>query len=304
MPRIASLIPSATEIVAALDFTESLVARSHSCDFPVPVRALPACTEPKIDIAAPSAAIDRDIKALLSDGLSVYRVDAEKLRALAPDVIVTQTQCEVCAVSEAELETALADWLENRPTIVSLAPNRIADIWSDIQKVADALGAPERGRDLVRGLEIRMAAIAARAAEIGERPGVACIEWIEPLMSGGNWMPELIEMAGGTPLFGKAGEHSPWIDWAALAEADPDVILIMPCGFDMARTRAELAPLTGRGGWQDLRAVREDRVFIADGDRYFNRPGPRIVESLEILAEILHPGKIRFGRRGDGWEVL
>lgn len=302
--RIVSLIPSATEIICALGFESALVGRSHECDYPASVQRLPALTAPKFDPDGTSYAIDRRVKAILQEALSVYRVDAERLRTLRPDVIVTQAQCEVCAVSVQDVEQAVSDWLDARPRIVSLAPSALTDVWADIERVAVALGAPERGRELVAALRRRIAAVVERVGAAAERPRVACIEWIDPLMAAGNWMPELIEMAGGINLFGEAGRHSPWLDWEHVVAADPDVILILPCGFDITRSRRELPRLTGRPEWPALRAVRSGRVYLTDGNHYFNRPGPRLAESLEIVAEILHPLRCRFGHEGHGWESL
>ena len=302
--RVASMLASATEIVAALGFRDALVARSHECDFPVDVDALPACTEPKIDLRGTSREIDDRVKAIVQEGLSVYRVDSEKLKALRPDVIVTQSQCEVCAVSETDMRQAVCDWLDATPNIVTLRPDALADIWVDMQNVADALGAPARGRALIASIQNRMAKVAAAAAALPRRPTVACIEWVDPLMAGGNWMPELVAMAGGENLFGIAGKHSPWMTWDALRQAEPDVIVVMPCGFDIERTRQEMPALTGRADWPRLRAVKTGRVYLTDGNQYFNRPGPRIAESLEILAELLHPAHFDFGHKGRGWVGL
>jgi iron complex transport system substrate-binding protein len=304
MPRIVSLLPSATEIVCALGFERDLVGRSHECDFPPSVEHLPALTEPKFRPKGTSAEIDRDVKKIVGEALAVYRVDTTKLRELKPDFIVTQSQCEVCAVSEADVEAAVAEWLGVKPRIVSLAPYALADLFADMQRVADALGAHQRGVDLVARLKGKMDAIAARAKTAASRPTLATIEWLDPLMAAGNWMPELIEMAGGTNLFGRAGEHSPWMKFDDLTAKDPDAILVSPCGFAIARTMEETSLMTRSPGWNDLRAVRERRVFVADGNQYFNRPGPRIVESLEILAELLHPELFQLGHEGSGWRRL
>lgn len=298
--RIVSLLPSATEIVCAVELRDALVGRSHECDFPPGVERLPALCEPKVPIHGASVEIDRAVRRLVADGLSVYRVDAEALRALAPDVIVTQTQCEVCAVSEADVVAATCDWAGSRVRIVSLAPARLDDVFTDIERVGAALGAAARGTSVVASLRARLAALAARTREL-PRPGIACIEWLDPLMAAGNWVPELVELAGGRNLFGSVGEHSPWLAWEAVRAADPDVIVAMPCGFDLMRTRGEMPALERLPGWDALRAVRAGRVAIVDGHQYFNRPGPRLVESAEILAEILHPGVFDFGHRGKGW---
>jgi iron complex transport system substrate-binding protein len=303
MGRIVSLIPSSTEIVCALGFGQDLVGRSHECDFPEGVRRLPACTSPKFPIDGTSYEIDQRVKAVLAEGLSVYRVDAEALRALAPDIIVTQSQCEVCAVSLRDVEQAVCEWIDSRPRIVSLEPSALDDVWRDVGTVAAALGAADRGEALIAELRARLASIAARAQRIDERPTVAVVEWIDPLMAAGNWMPELLDLAGATSLFGKAGEHSPWMSFDDLAARDPDWILVIPCGFDLSRTRAEMASLEARPQWRQLRAVRLRRVALGDGNQFFNRPGPRLVESLEILAEILHAGEFDFGHRGRGWRL-
>ncbi len=287
--------------MCALGFENELVGRSHECDYPAGVAKLPALTEPKFRVEGTSAEIDLRVKQIVGDALSVYRVDAARLRELRPDVIVTQSQCEVCAVSEREVEAAVAQWLGVQPRVVSLAPYALADVFTDLKRVAKALGAAERGDTLEAQMRARMDAIAARANSLDTRPRFACIEWIDPMMSAGNWMPELAAMAGGDNLFGRAGEHSPWMKLEELAAADPEVIMISPCGFNIARTLTELPALTRHAQWSKLRAVRERRVFIADGNQYFNRPGPRLVESLEILAELLHPEAFKFGHENTGW---
>ena len=304
--RIVSLIASSTEIICALGFEDRLVGRSHECDYPASILKLPSCSETKFIADGKSYEIDQRIKAILQEGLSVYRVDSEKLKALRPDVIVTQIQCEVCAVSEKDVRQAVCDWTGLAPRIVSLNPNQLSDVWSDIRKVSDALGAPERGETLIRSLTARMDAIHRSSARGGAArlPRVACIEWIEPLMTAGNWIPELVEMAGGRCVFGKAGTHSPVLDWNDLVESDPDLIVVHPCGWDVKKARSEMTPLTSRPDWPSLRAVRTGSVYLLDGNQYFNRPGPRLLESLEILAEIFHPEKFRFGFEGRGWEKL
>jgi iron complex transport system substrate-binding protein len=300
--RIVSLIASATEIVCALGLEDRLVGRSHECDFPVSVKRLPVCTEPKINTEGSSYEIDQRVKAIVQEALSVYRVHAEVLRQLRPDLIVTQSHCEVCAVSQHDVERVVGTWLGSRPRVVSLAPNALADVWTDIGLVAGAAEVVDRGTALVSRLQQRMTDVAAAARALPARPTVACIEWIEPLMAAGNWMPELVERAGGVDLFGTAGRHSPWMTWQQLCQQDPDVIIVLPCGFDLPRTRREMPALTNLPEWPRLRAVRDRRVFLTDGNRYFNRPGPRLAESLEILAELLHPQAFRFGHEGTGWE--
>ena len=302
--RIISLIASATEIVCALGFEGQLVGRSHECDFPASVQRLPICTAPKFPTEGSSSEIDQRVKAIVQEGLSVYRVDAQMLRALQPNVIITQTQCEVCAVSLGDVQRALGSWLGPSPHLVSLAPNDLADAWTSMRQVAEALAVPERGSQLIASLQQRMAAIMEKARTLPKRPTVACLEWIEPLMAAGNWMPELVEMAGGVNLFGVAGKHAPWMSWPELCAQDPEVLVIMPCGFEIERSRRDLSALSDQPEWPRLRAVRNQQVYLADGNQYFNRPGPRLVESLEILAEILHSETFHFGHGGRGWQRL
>ena len=300
-PRIVSLIASATEIVCALGFEESMVGRSHECDFPPSVEKLPVCSSSKVDVDGSSRAIDDQVRAIVADALSVYRVDAALLDDLAPTVIVTQTQCEVCAVSLKDVEQAVCELVASEPKIVSLEPMDLGDVFKDIRTVAAALGRPERAERLNAGLTARLDAIRERSSGLGARPVVACIEWIDPLMHAENWVPELVEIAGGRVMLGEPGRHSGYFEFERMIEADPDVIAVMPCGFDIPRTAAEMPPLAAQPGWSELSAVRNDRVFLTDGNQYFNRPGPRVVESAEILAELLYPEVFDFGHRGSGW---
>jgi iron complex transport system substrate-binding protein len=295
--RIVSLIASATEIVHRLGLLPDLAGRSHECDFPPEVTALPVCTKPRIAVDGDSREIDRLVKEQLSQALSVYEVFDDVLERLQPTHIITQTQCEVCAVSLRDVELSAASRLASKPRIVALQPNSLADIRGDIRRVAAAAGVEEAGERLVAEMDAAMDKISDRAREAQRRPRVACIEWIEPLMAAGNWVPELAEQANGENLFGEPGKHSPWMSWEELVAARPDVVVVMPCGFDLARTRSEMHWLTRRPEW----AVIADRVFLADGNQYFNRPGPRIVDSLRILAEILHPGRFAPEMEGKGW---
>jgi iron complex transport system substrate-binding protein len=303
MLRIVSLIASASEIVASLGLSRHQVGRSHECDFPPEILALPVCTSPAFPIDGSSAEIDQRVKQRVADALSVYEVSRETLDALQPTHVITQTQCRVCAVSLEDVERALTGWVTSRPKLVALEPNALADIWSDIQRVAVACGVPESGAKAVDALQARLREISERACRSPRRPRVACIEWHEPLMAAGNWVPELVEMAGAVNLFGQAGAHSPWMTWQQLVDADPDVIVSMPCGFDLARTSAEMYWLDRRPEWPKLRAVKTGQVYLADGNQYFNRPGPRIVESLRILAEILHPEAFDPTLHGAAWRA-
>jgi iron complex transport system substrate-binding protein len=299
--RIVSLIASSTEIVHALGFGDQMVGRSHECDFPTQVTDLPVCTGPKFRTDGTSYEIDQRVKAILQESLSVYRVDAEKLNELKPTHIITQAQCEVCAVSLKDVEEAACQIITSKPQIISLQPDSLADIFDDVRRIAKGLGVEPVGEMMVDQLKGRMDAVAKKANELKEKLRVALVEWIEPMMAGGNWMPELIEMAGGINLFGEAGKHSPWMNWEDLVAAEPDIIVVSPCGFDIKRTMEEMHLISDREEYGGLKAVKEGKVFVADGNQYFNRPGPRVLESLEMLAEMLHPNEFRFAHEGIGW---
>jgi iron complex transport system substrate-binding protein len=301
MLRIVSLIASASEIVASLGLSRYQVGRSHECDYPAEILALPICTSPAFQTDGSSAEIDQRVKQQLANALSVYEVSRELLDALQPTHVITQTQCRVCAVSLEDVERALTGWVTSRPNLVALEPNALADVWSDIRRVATSCDVPDGGEQVVADLQAQMQRISERAQAAKSHPRVACIEWHEPLMAAGNWVPELVQMAGGENLFGQAGAHSPWMTWQQLFNADPDVIISMPCGFDLERTCAEMYWLTDRPEWRTLRAVQNGRVYLADGNQYFNRPGPRLVESLQILAEILQPETFEPALQGAAW---
>jgi len=304
--RIVSLLPSGTEIVCALGGADRLKGRSHQCDFPPEICALPACTSSPLLRQASSAEIDRDVKSLGQRALSLYEIDVDQLRKLRPDLILTQARCEVCAVSLSALEQALAQApaFAFRPKIIALSPARLADLWQDIQTVADALGLAEPGRQLLAALKERVVDVIQKTCLLQRRPAVACLDWLDPLMVSGLWVPELVQFAGGRNLFAQPGQPSSWLEWDALRQGDPDFIVLMPCGFDLDRTRREAAALQAKPEWKNLRAVKTGRVFLVDGNSYFNRPGPRLVDSLEILGEIIQPALFPSDRAGKAWEKL
>lgn len=302
--RIVSLIPSATEIVAALGYEHLLVGRSHECDFPSSVKRLTVCSEPRIDVSGTSAQIDKAVLGAVREALSVYRVFVDELKRLQPTIIITQTQCDVCAVNLRDVEAAVCEFVDTKPAIVALEPMALPDIWADIQRVADAIGDELAGQRLVNELQQRLEALPATRPMGSSPPTVACIEWLDPLMMAGNWIPELVELAGGQPILCEQGKHSPWITWDDLVRHDPNYIVIMPCGFDIQRTVEELHLLTDHSAWPQLNAVKNHRVFLTDGNQYFNRSGPRVVESAEILAEILRGDQTAFNHRGFGWQPL
>jgi iron complex transport system substrate-binding protein len=287
--RVASLLPSATEIVCAVGAEADLVGVSHECDFPESVRHLPALTRARLRHVQTSREIDREVRSVLQDALAVYEIELARLEAARPDVIVTQDLCDVCAVSFNDVCAATATLVHQPIRIVNLHPTRLDDIWADIARVADALGRAAEGAAVVGELQARSAEIAKRSHAHAEKPRVVSIEWLDPVMLGGMWMPELIERAGGDPLVTRPGDHAPTLTKEALCELSPDVVLIKPCGFPLERTLEELSVLPASLPWESWSAVQEDRVYVADGNAYFNRPGPRIVESLEILAACIQP---------------
>jgi iron complex transport system substrate-binding protein len=296
--RIVSLLASATEMIAALGCLDQMVGRSHECDYPEAVQFVPVVSQVQININTSSAEIDAQVKALsraaraqeesaAMKALSIYRIDIEQLQRLRPDIIFTQTQCEVCAVSERDVAQAVSQLIGIQPRIISLAPYRLADVWEDVLRVGAALERADQAQQLVSGYQARLEALRRRTAALPEHPRVAVLEWLDPPMAGGNWTPELVEYAGGINLFGEVGAHSPWLAWEDVLAADPDVIVLTPCGFTLARTLQDVPLLEARPGWSSLRAVRSGRVFAVDGNQYFNRSGPRLVDSAEILATLL-----------------
>jgi len=299
-PRTVSLLPSGTEIVCALGCREALVGVSHECDFPAGVADLPHCCGIRRPLGQSSAEIDRGVKAILEEALSVYRVDAERLKALRPELVITQAQCEVCAVGEGDLTAALAEWAGARPRVLSLSPMTLAEVWADIGRVGEALGTPKHAAALADELQARVAAIAAQTRDL-PRPRVALVDWLEPLIMGAEWLPELVALAGGEAVLGVVGGHGNHIAWDVLRAADPEVILIAPCGLSVEEAARDMPALTGLPGFGEVSAARKGEVYLADGKHYFNRPGPRLVESLEIAAEIIHPERFRFGHEGRAW---
>lgn len=304
MLRIACLLPSATEIVCALGLAERLVGVSHECDFPAGIVGRPVLTEAKLDPRGTSAAIDAQVRRLVADGLSVYRIREDALRAAAPDLIVTQQQCEVCAVSFDEVQAAARALLAAPAAIVSLQPNRLDEVLADFVRVAEAAGVPAAGAALVAASRARLDTIARRIAHARSRPRVACIEWLDPLMVAGNWIPELVALGGGTYDLVAPGAHSPAITWEALAAAAPDVVIVMPCGFGLAQTRRELPALTAHPQWQALPAVQNGRAYAVDGNAYLNRPGPRLIDSAELLAGLIQPGHCASLLPPGSWERI
>lgn len=285
--RIATLLPSATEIVCALGLSESLVGISHDCDYPPEIRSRPVLSDAIVGAELPSRTIDDRIRGQLHKGKSVYHLDEAQLAQLRPDLILTQELCEVCAPSYTLVKQA-AKVLEAGTRIVSLEPLGLEDVLDNIALVGELTGARARAEQVVISLRERIARVTAASAGLPKRT-IVCLEWLDPLFVAGHWIPEMVEYAGGQDLLGRPRQPSYVVDWDAVRAADPEVLVVMPCGFDVPRVREEIHLLTDRPGWRELRAVREQHVYLTEATSYFSRPGPRLVDGLEILASILHP---------------
>lgn len=299
--RIASLLAGGTELVCALGRGAELVGRSHECDRPAGIARLPVLSRPTFDVAGASGEIDRRVRAKLAAGEPLYAIDAAALAALAPDLVITQAHCDVCAVGPVEVNAAHAfPGLEGLRT-VAMSGGTLAGVLRDFATVARAIGAEAEGARLVEACRERERRVRATTAAL-PRPSVVCLEWTDPPFAMGNWGPELVELAGGRCLLGRAGEHSTPTSWQAVLDADSDVLIVAPCGFDLARARAEMPGLAARPGFAGLRAVRAGRVFVADGNRWFNRSGPALWETLDLLAEMLHTERIPLWHAGHAYE--
>lgn len=286
--RIVSLIASATEIVGALGLADQLVGVSHECDYPLEaVEGRPILTSPKIDIHKKSLDIHKDVQKIVEQGLSVYNIDVAKLKTAKPDIIITQDQCEVCAVTFDDVVRATKECLDVEAKIVTLHPDNLDDIFVDILKVGKALEVEEKATELVEELREKMANVAFVTEKL-KKPRVICLEWLNPLMIAGNWIPEMVEMAGGQNGITKKGDHTKVVSWEEIIKFDPEFILLMPCGFKIEQTFENRSDLESLPGFQQARAVHEKKIFAIDGNTYMNRPGPRILESLYILAGIFH----------------
>lgn len=292
--RIVSLLPAATEWVCAFGATDHLVGRSHECDYPEQIRDRPVVTRPTYDAGGDSAAIDEAVQEQVQNGLSLYDVDLELLRDLDPDLIVTQDQCDVCAVNRATLEDRLAEWTGGAPSLFSMKPETLKDVLDEALRLGRTMDCFQAAMETVGALEVRLQALRNRIGVDRDTdpqtlPSVACIEWLEPLMVAGHWMPDVVEMAGGRPVLGTAGEPTRRVDWSEFVEADPDVIACMPCGFSIEETIRDVHYLTEREEWSALSAVQNGRVALLDGSAYYNRPGARVGRAIEVLASVLYP---------------
>ena len=300
--KIVTLIPSATKIVAFLGEKKSIIGRSHECDYPKDLNNVVKLTSPKINIDGTSGEIDKQINVILENSLSVYKVDVKKLKNLDPDFIVTQAHCEVCAVSFSEVENIVSKHLSQKTKIISLQPNTLSEVFDDIRRVAKDLKVDNsKSSKLIESLEIRLEEIQNKTKN-QKKPKVACIEWMDPLMIAGNWIPEMVSISGGEDVFGKPGNDSYWIKFNEIKDYDPDILIFIPCGFDIKKTEKELDNLLKRYSiWSTLKAFKNKKLFVTDGNQFFNRPGPRLIESIEIFAEIIHPELFDIKHEKRGW---
>jgi iron complex transport system substrate-binding protein len=288
--RVCSLLPAATEILYALGLGESVAGVSHECNYPPEAASKPALIRPRLDPGLPPAEIDRRVSELVARGESLYAVDAGRLAEVAPDLIITQDLCHVCAASPDDLPAALAR-LEPAPRILSLSPRHLADVWADIRRVGEATGRVAEAEALAGRLERRVEEIRRLLAGAPRRPPVLCLEWLDPPYLGGHWVPEMVACAGGLDALGQPGEPSFRRDWPELLAAQADLVFVMPCGYGLDAAVREYRSAKLPPGWDELPAVRAGRVFAMDANSYFSRPGPRLVTGIEILARLLHPDR-------------
>ena len=302
--RIVSLLPSCTEIICRLGYRKNLVGISHECDYPNSISGLPVLTKARLSPEGTSIEINQSVTALLQRGLSVYDVDASLLKSLSPDIIVTQTQCEACAVSLDQVKDIVSNWTLNQTEIISLEPNTLNEVWLDFAIIAKTLDAPESYSILKSEINERFKLLKDKLHGTKQKPTVLCIEWIEPIMVAANWVPELVSLAGGKNVLSVSGSDSNFCSWDEIKQTNPDIIIMMPCGFGIKSTLEDIDYLQNRKGWQELKAVKKNKVFVVDGNQYFNRPGPRLLDSAEILAEIIHPDYFERKYSEDSWITI
>jgi iron complex transport system substrate-binding protein len=286
--RVVSLLPSATEIVYALGVEP--VGVSHECDYPPAARDLPAVNRSRVDPDATSGEIDRQVQEAHEEE-GVYQIDRERLATLDPDVVISQGICDVCAVDEVRVREAVAD-LGLDAEVVTTDPHSLADVLADVERIGEILGREERAREVITDLESRIDAVEGAAGTAEDRPRVAVLDWLDPVMVAGHWVPGMVDLAGGTYGLAERGARSRPREWATVREYDPEVLALSPCGFGLDQIAENLRDVTDREGWHDLTAVRENRVYAIDGHHYVNRPGPRLVDALEFFAALCQPESV------------
>jgi iron complex transport system substrate-binding protein len=287
--RICSLLPGATEVVAALGRARHLVGISHECDYPPEIRTKPVLVRATVDPEQLSSAeIDRRVQEAMRDGAPLYELDEILFGRVRPNLVITQDLCHACAVTPAQLKRAI-DALPSPPRVLALSPSTLGDVLTDLERIGDAIGRADEASVLVEQLRSRLEAVLLKVAHAEARPRVVCLEWLDPLYVAGHWVPEMVACAGGVDVLGAPGSPSVQITWEQVQAAQPDTLILMPCGFPIARAMRELDRLFAKPGWTDLPAVRDGNVFVVDAPAYFNRPGPRLIDGVEILAACLFP---------------
>lgn len=292
--RIISLLPAATEWVCALGAKQNLVGRSHACDYPASIQHLPVLTSTKYDLGKSSGEINSSVSKVVQQGLSLYHLDLFQMRALKPDLILTQSQCKVCAVSMDTLESSVQTWVDGQPRLLSVEPMTFKRVLETGLRIGKAVGRGKEAMEFIAKAEKKLFVLRThmgleKRSESRLFPKVVCIEWMEPIMTASHWMPDVADLAGGRALLSEKGERSKYVSWDKLKASDPDILAIMPCGFSIQQARNDLPSLTNRDGWSALKAVRNKNVFLFDGNAYFNRPGPRLYRSTELLAAAIRP---------------
>lgn len=286
--RIVSLLPSATEILYALGLGDSVAGVTHECDFPPAAATKPPLIRPRVDPHAALAEIDRQVSELVQRGESIYAVDAELLASLAPDLIVTQDLCHVCAASPDDLATALTR-LPRQPRVLTLTPHSLDDVWQDIIRVGDSTGTGREAQALAMERKAKVKMIESVIKGTEQRPRVLCLEWLDPFYVGGHWVPEMVSKAGGEDVLGRAGQPSFKVSAEEIAESNADLILVALCGYDAPRNAAEFKRTQLPQSWRNLPALRNHQIFAVDANGYFSRPGPRLADGLQLLAHLIHP---------------
>jgi iron complex transport system substrate-binding protein len=286
--RIVSLLPSATEILFALGLDAEVVGVSYDCDFPRQVSQLRVVVDSRIPPGLPSLEIDRQVREYVERGESLYIVNADALRELAPDLVVTQDLCLVCAASPDDLAAVLANF-EKRPKVLSLNPRNLGDVWADISRVASETSREDCAKKLLAEIEQRLHALRRQVEKISGRPRVAFLEWLEPFYVGGHWVPGMIALAGGEDVFGRVGAPSFRVELKDIVAAAPDIVVVAPCGYDAEQALKEYCTMTFPSEWDAIPAVRDGRVYVFEANAYASRPGPRLVTGVEALSKIFHP---------------
>jgi len=301
--RICSLLPSATEIAYAIGLGDSILGVSHECDFPADAATKPSLLRPRVDPQAPPAEIDRQVNEIIARGESIYAVDAELLRSLRPDLILTQDLCHVCAASPDDLATALTRF-PTPPQVLSLTPRSLQDVWGDVRRLGEVTGRRQEAEVVAASFERRLLGIAETAARARFRPRVLCLEWLDPFYVGGHWVPEMVSLAGGEDVLGRPRQPSFRVSTEQILGSRPDVIVIMPCGYDVDRATAEFRLDRFPPGAAAFPAVGEHRIFAVNANAYFSRPGPRLAEGVALLAHLLHPDLFPLGNVHASFRVL